>query len=79
MLRAMPIYEYRCEPCATRFEELVRGADPAVACPDCGSTQVQRLLSSFAGIGGAAAAQAAPAAPAARRPARRHGGGCACC
>jgi putative FmdB family regulatory protein len=74
----MPIYEYRCEPCSERFEELVRASDPAVACPGCGSTDVQRLLSSFAGIGGGAA-QAQAAAPAASAPVRRHGGGCGCC
>ncbi len=73
----MPIYEYRCEPCGERFEELVRASDPEVACPGCGGADVQRLLSSFAGIGGAAAAQEAPAP--ASRPARRHGGGCSCC
>jgi putative FmdB family regulatory protein len=79
MLRAMPIYEYRCEPCAERFEELVRASDPAVTCPGCGSSDVQRLLSSFAGIGGTAAAQLAAAPSPAARPARRHGGGCSCC
>ncbi len=78
MLRRMPIYEYLCEPCAERFEELVRASDPAVACPSCGSTQVERLLSSFAGIGGTAATRV-PAAASAGPPVRRHGGGCSCC
>ena len=37
-LRAMPIYEYRCESCAERFEELVRRPDDPVACPECGGS-----------------------------------------
>jgi putative FmdB family regulatory protein len=48
----MPIYEYRCTTCTEPFEELVRIGDP-VACPGCGSAEVERLLSSFAGVGGA--------------------------
>jgi putative FmdB family regulatory protein len=48
----MPIYEYRCEPCAERFEELVRSPEAPVACPMCGSEEVERLLSTFAGVGG---------------------------
>lgn len=41
----MPIYEFECEECGGRFEELV-AADAAVACPSCGSERVRRLLSS---------------------------------
>lgn len=47
----MPIYEYVCMACESRFEELVRnGADPD--CPDCGSADVRRQLSVFAAVGG---------------------------
>ena len=42
----MPIYEYRCAACGRSFERLVHGQQ-AVACPDCGSPQVSRLLSLF--------------------------------
>jgi putative FmdB family regulatory protein len=56
MLWAMPIYEYRCPSCEERFEELVRGSDPSVACPSCGTADVERLLSVFAGIGGSGSA-----------------------
>jgi len=73
----MPIYEYRCTPCGERFEELVRASDPAVDCPGCGGEDVERVLSTFAGIGGTEAARIAAPAPAG--PARRHGGGCSCC
>jgi putative FmdB family regulatory protein len=43
----MPIYEFECEECGTRFEELV-AADVAVACEACGSSRTRRLYSSFA-------------------------------
>jgi len=42
----MPIYEYRCEVCGERFEQLVRG-DEAVHCPQCNSAELKRLLSPF--------------------------------
>lgn len=41
----MPIYEFECEECGNRFEELVRGEAAEVACPSCGSTRARRLLS----------------------------------
>jgi putative FmdB family regulatory protein len=40
----MPIYEYRCRDCQTRFETLVRG-DRGVTCPQCGSRALDKLLS----------------------------------
>ena len=72
----MPIYEYACMECESHFEELVRNAEQAVACPDCGAGNVLKQLSSFAvagvssqpKLGGGGAAAAAPAA-AADRPA----------
>jgi putative FmdB family regulatory protein len=45
----MPIYEYRCEGCGTRFEELVAAsAATAPPCPACGAADPTRLLSTFA-------------------------------
>jgi putative FmdB family regulatory protein len=47
----MPIYEYRCGECESRFEKLVRSAgdEPAgLACPHCGSDDVRRLISRVA-------------------------------
>jgi putative FmdB family regulatory protein len=33
----MPLYEYRCESCGSRVEELQRmGAAPPGPCPECG-------------------------------------------
>lgn len=46
----MPIYEYRCEDCGTKFEKLVRrGPDaPEIECPSCGRNHLKQELSTFA-------------------------------
>ncbi len=46
----MPLYEYRCQHCEERFEQLVplRAEHPPVACPRCGAQEVRKLLSTFA-------------------------------
>lgn len=41
----MPIFEYVCNDCATEFEALVRGSKTP-ACPECGSANLERKLSS---------------------------------
>jgi len=43
----MPIYEFECEECGARFEELVV-AGRAAACPSCGSERARRLYSTVA-------------------------------
>lgn len=40
----MPIYEFECEECGARFEELV-AADRTAACSACGSERTRRLYS----------------------------------
>jgi len=45
MPAAMPIYEFECEECGARFEELV-AAGGAVTCSSCGSERTRRLFSS---------------------------------
>lgn len=62
----MPIYEYACMECESHFEELVRNAEQAVACPDCGAGNVLKQLSSFA-VAGVASQRA------------ESGGGGGCC
>jgi putative FmdB family regulatory protein len=48
-INAVPIYEFVCESCGHRFEELVgshvglQAAD--VTCPECGSGSVERQVS----------------------------------
>lgn len=40
----MPIYEFECEGCGARFEELA-GPGEAASCPRCGAARARRLLS----------------------------------
>jgi len=40
----MPINEYRCQACAETFELLVR-SDKVITCPECGSSEVEKLIS----------------------------------
>lgn len=40
----MPLYEYHCPDCESRFEALIRFDDRA-NCPKCGSAKPDRLLS----------------------------------
>lgn len=47
----MPIYEFECEECGERFEELVAAAGPPPPCPVCGSVQVSRRLSQVSPMG----------------------------
>lgn len=42
----MPIYEYVCQHCNTRFEKLVRGS-MTVECPSCNGKDLQKQLSVF--------------------------------
>lgn len=44
----MPIYEYACPGCGSRFETLVRRFGEAVSCPTCHSPDVEKQLSVFA-------------------------------
>jgi putative FmdB family regulatory protein len=44
-LGAVPIYEFECEGCGVRFEELVAAGSEAVPCPECGSERTRRLIS----------------------------------
>ena len=43
----MPIYEYFCHTCENLFERLQKASDGTPTCPDCGSDQVQKMMSSF--------------------------------
>lgn len=63
----MPIYEYRCPACDTKFEQLIRDSEALeLRCPNCGTREVNRLLSIFATSNsvGASATANAPDLPA---------------
>jgi putative FmdB family regulatory protein len=65
----MPIYEYRCEDCGSKFEKLVRRAADAEAleCPSCGKKHLQQELSTFAAhSNGGTKPEAMPACPGGR-------------
>jgi len=43
----MPLYEYECESCGTRFEKIQKFSDPPIdVCPTCGKGPVKKLPSS---------------------------------
>ena len=50
----MPIYEYRCKRCGAISEYLiVTGKDEDILCEDCGSSDMERILSVASFITGA--------------------------
>jgi putative FmdB family regulatory protein len=42
---SMPVYEFECEECGERFEELTAAGTERLDCPACGSRRTRRLLS----------------------------------
>ncbi len=53
----MPIYEYTCLSCGQTFDHFwlsIKAAEesPAPVCPDCGSSETQRIVSQVAVLGG---------------------------
>jgi putative FmdB family regulatory protein len=46
----MPIFEYACDDCGTKFEKLVRRSSEAdaVRCPSCGQDHLTTQYSTFA-------------------------------
>ena len=61
----MPIYEYKCEACATRFEKLVRrtAEEDQLSCPSCGERHLSQEYSTFAARANGQAEQQAPSCP----------------
>jgi putative FmdB family regulatory protein len=45
----MPIFEYLCQDCGSKFEKLVRHSDDAsqFECPKCGQKHLTQELSTF--------------------------------
>lgn len=43
----MPLYEYLCDACGHRFEQIRKFSDPPLdICPKCGEHRIQKLFSS---------------------------------
>ena len=73
----MALYEYKCADCEERFDLMrpMSAADDAAPCPECGSVESRRVISSFASITpGASALSTNPVMDA--RMASGAGGGC---
>ncbi|MBV8552446.1 MAG: zinc ribbon domain-containing protein [Acidobacteriaceae bacterium] len=61
----MPIFEYACDDCGTKFEKLVRRSAEAetLRCPTCGQDHLTTQYSTFAAHSGSASSHSeAPAA-----------------
>jgi putative FmdB family regulatory protein len=41
----MPMYEFECGACGTRFERLVDAGTDGADCPECGAAGARRVLS----------------------------------
>jgi putative FmdB family regulatory protein len=60
----MPIFEYQCDDCGTKFEKLVRRSDESTLCPSCGESHVTTQYSTFAArANGTAKESAMPSCP----------------
>jgi len=61
----MPIYEFVCKSCNSRFESLQRtmSGDAKAKCPECGSTKTDKALSVFAVAGESSAKSSASQGP----------------
>lgn len=61
----MPIYEYKCEKCETRFEKLVRRTadEDRLSCPSCGERHLSQEYSTFSARANGTAAAPAPSCP----------------
>lgn len=47
----MPIYEYLCDDCGTRYERIVMSKTQKIACPKCHSGRKTQQLSVFSTTG----------------------------
>jgi putative FmdB family regulatory protein len=58
----MPIFEYLCEDCGSKFEKLVRRAGSAegVHCPSCGQEHLKQQFSTFAAHANGSAKETMP-------------------
>ena len=69
----MPINEYLCEECDTRFEKIVINKQQEIACPKCASKNASIQLSVFATANGRSNGASAKSSTSS------FGGGGSCC
>jgi putative FmdB family regulatory protein len=75
----MPIYEYVCDECETRFEKIVINKQQEIACPKCASKKASIQLSVFAtGNGSSNDSSAKPSTSFSGGGGTCCGGGCGC-
>lgn len=75
----MPIYEYVCQKCGTKFERIVKNSEEKVKCEKCGDAKVERALSRFSAKVASAACPSEGSCPSAGSSRScMHGGGCGC-
>jgi len=78
-MTAMPLYDYRCERCATPFEALHPIAAQAPACPECGGSSAKAFLSAPAVHGAMAQGREQAVQSLQSKPTgHRHGPNCGC-
>ncbi len=60
----MPIFEYLCDDCGTKFEKLVRRMEEKILCPQCGESHLTTQFSTFAARANGKSAEASlPSCP----------------
>ncbi len=66
----MPLYEYSCSHCNERFEVLQRMGEGSegLTCPSCKGPEVERQLSTFAGMASSSGPAEACATPGCNSP-----------
>jgi putative FmdB family regulatory protein len=73
----VPIYEYICDECNTRFERIVINKQQEISCPKCASKKASIQLSVFATVNGSSNG-AADKSPTSFSGGSCCGGGCGC-
>jgi len=73
----MPIYEYICDACDTRFEKIVINKQQEIACPKCAGKKATIQLSVFATANGNSSSSKS-SAPSSGGGGSCCGGGCGC-
>jgi putative FmdB family regulatory protein len=71
--REMPIFEFQCRNCGAKFERIVTSATTSATCQNCGSPQVEKLLSTFAVVSNSVSASPSAGDPCSSCGARERG------